>query len=60
MPFTSGQKVTIPEGILGQSFLILTNTNTSVADSATVAGPAMIFVENEVGPLLHCLYRNVD
>jgi len=47
VPFTSGQKVTIPEGILGQSFLILTNTNTSVADSATVAGPAMIFVENE-------------
>merc|ERR1712225_132819 len=42
----SGGKVTIPEGIAGQSYLILTS-GPSVKDSATIAGPAIIFVESD-------------
>jgi len=42
----TGGKVKIPEGIAGQSYLILAN-GPSVKDSATIAGPAIIFVESD-------------
>ena len=40
----SSGSVTIPEGIVGQSYLVLTNSNSSAMDDATVAGPAILEV----------------
>lgn len=40
----SSGSVMIPEGIVGQSYMVLTNTNSSSMDAATVAGPAILYV----------------
>lgn len=37
-------ELTIPEGITGQSYLILTKDKSSTKDSNTVAGPAVLYV----------------
>ena len=34
----------VPEGIMGQSYVVLTNTNATVTDDTTLAGPAIIEV----------------
>lgn len=39
----SGGKLTIPEGIAGQSYLILTS-GPDQTDKATIAGPAIIYI----------------
>ncbi|KAL7007989.1 hypothetical protein EMMF5_002638 [Cystobasidiomycetes sp. EMM_F5] len=38
--------VTIPNGIKGQSYLVLTNSNKAFNDAATVAGPAIVFINS--------------
>ena len=35
-------EISIPEGITGQSYLVLTNNNKSAMDADTVAGPAVL------------------
>ena len=36
--------VTVPAGVHGQSYLVLTSSSTSVSDDTTVAGPAVLEV----------------
>lgn len=38
--------VTVPEGINGQSYVVLTSSNESVTDDNTIAGPAIIEITN--------------
>ena len=39
-----GFQVQIPEGIAGQSYIVLTSCNTSATDDYIVAGPAIVEV----------------
>lgn len=39
-------QVTIPAGVLGQSYLLLVNCNDSIADDKTIAGPTVIEVSH--------------
>ncbi|KIH87048.1 hypothetical protein SPBR_05176 [Sporothrix brasiliensis 5110] len=41
----AGFSVTVPEGVEGQSYVVLTMSNTSVSDDNTLAGPAIIEIE---------------
>ncbi len=42
---TGGFKITIPKGVAGQSYVVLTKCEGSVADEAIIAGPAIIEIE---------------
>lgn len=39
-------EVVVPEGINGQSYVILTSSNTEVTDDTTIAGPAIVEITN--------------
>lgn len=41
----AGFSVMVPEGVEGQSYVVLTMSNTSVSDDNTLAGPAIIEIE---------------
>lgn len=41
--------VTIPSGVAGQTYLVLTSSNSSVTDDDTVAGPAIVEIGDTVG-----------
>lgn len=41
--------VTIPAGVHGQSYLVLTNSKTAVSDDTTIAGPAIIEIDGTDG-----------
>ncbi len=38
--------VTVPDGVNGQSYLLLTNSNTGVSDDTVIAGPALVEVSS--------------
>lgn len=42
---TAGFEVMVPEGVAGQSYVVLTSSNESVSDDTTLAGPAIIEIE---------------
>lgn len=39
-------EVVVPAGINGQSYVVLTNSNTEVTDDNTIAGPAIVEITN--------------
>lgn len=45
-------QVTVPSGVNGQSYLLLTNCNTTVTDDTVVAGPTVVEVCTYLPPLL--------
>lgn len=42
VPLDTSSKVTIPEGLLGTVYVVVSNSSTSVDDASTVAGPAIL------------------
>lgn len=45
-PVSGGYTTTIPPDFGGQTYAILTNSNSAVSDDNTIAGPAIIEVAN--------------
>lgn len=45
VPLNSDKTVTVPEGLAGTVYVILTNSSTEVTDANTVAGPAILELE---------------
>jgi hypothetical protein len=48
MAVEGGYEVTVPEGIAGQSYVVLTNCNTAATDDTIVAGPAVLEVASDM------------
>ncbi|KAJ7180890.1 ferritin-like domain-containing protein [Mycena filopes] len=44
-PLTANNKVVIPKDLLGQIYAVVTTSNGTVADSNTIAGPAILLLE---------------
>jgi hypothetical protein len=45
VPVGKGQKVTVPRDLSGLVYVIITNSDTKVDDSTTVAGPGIMMVD---------------
>lgn len=45
VPLESDMSVTVPEGLAGTVYVIITNSSTEVTDANTVAGPAILELE---------------
>jgi hypothetical protein len=50
-PSNSGYSVTVPAGVSGQSYVVLTSSNSTVTDDNIVAGPAILEVGAKNGRL---------